>query len=95
MLQVPRLKHRKLGEMETEETLPPSVPRAPSRAPDEFWEVKGVGEETSLGHQILADHSDPFWVLWGQGVGDSYPQAFSTCYHPSVWDPPSRQERPP
>lgn len=78
MLQVPRLRHRKLGEMETEGTLPPSIPRAPSMAPDELWEVERARKETSLGQQILADHSDPFWVLWGQGVGGSYPQAFST-----------------
>lgn len=78
MLQVPRLRRRKLGEMETEETHPPSVPRAPSRAPDELWEVEGAHEETSFGQQILADHRDPFRVLWGQRVGGSCPQVFST-----------------
>lgn len=55
--------------METEkENLHPSVHRTPSRAPDNFWEVKRAREETFLGQQILGDHGDPLWVLWGEGV---------------------------
>lgn len=66
MLQVPRLRHRELGEMEPEEeNLPPSTPRVPNRAPDELWEVEGVCEDTVPGQEILADHSDPLWVLRG------------------------------
>ena len=72
MLQVPRLRHRESGEMETdEESLHPSIHRAPSEAPDNLWEFKGACEETFLGYQILADYSDPLRVLWGQGVSCS------------------------
>lgn len=80
MVQVPKLRHRKLGEKETEEPPaphrlpPPPGPRAPSRAPDELWEVEGACEDTSAGQQILADHSDPFRVLRGQRVGGYAPR---------------------
>ena len=75
MLQVPKLRHRELGEMETEkESLHPSIHGAPSRAPDNLWEFKGSCEETVLGQQILADHSDSLRVLRGEGVGGSGPR---------------------
>ena len=70
---------RELGEMEPEkENLPPSTPRVPNRAPDELWEAEGVREDTVLGQEILADHSDPLRVLRGSGVVGSCPRP-SAC----------------
>lgn len=64
MVQVPILRHRELGELEPEkEDLPHSLPRVPGRVPDTLWQGESICEDTILGHEVLADHSNPLRVL--------------------------------